>query len=145
MTLFLLKNNSGVVKDTKGIFLNICKFLFQGNILNDIEDEMNDRKIYITRRQTFLYIYLMYKDLEMQDNLKWYFADLIRQSSRESFYNNVLYLLMSLRQKRVKATQKRYLFLSMLVSFLADDSEIVYENMLPRKDVQFVYRLFENR
>ena len=73
----------------------------------------------------------MYKDLEMQDNLKWYFADLIRQSSRESFYNNVLYLLMSLRQKRVKATQKRYLFLSMLVSFLADDSEIVYENMLP--------------
>ena len=126
MTLFLLKMNSGVVKDTKWIFLNICKFLFQGNILNDIEDEMNDRK-----RQTFLYIYLMYKDLETQENLRLYFSDLIRQSSRESFHNNVLYLLMSLRQKRVKATQKRYLFLSMLVSFLADDSEIVYENMLP--------------
>ena len=56
MTLFLLKNNSGVVKDTKGIFLNICKFLFQGNILNDIEDEMNDRKIYNTETNIFIYL-----------------------------------------------------------------------------------------
>ena len=142
-------------------FLSIWKLSFESNLLNITWTKWSKRIYrYNKKKQNLI---LRYTDMEIsiiinlsyvqrlrsQQNLKLHFADFMPQSSRESYHNNLLYFLMSLRQKRGKATQKRFfithLLLSIVVSFLAANGEIVYKNMLPWKDVWFVFRAFEKR